>query len=168
MWNGNNMYIIYGKDNCPFCERAKALLTQKGLEFSYLVLGEHYDREELLQLAPDAKSVPQIWMIGEDPETTKYIGGYNDLEASFNHEVENLLKEGAVVSVTFTKVDGTERTMLCTQNPNIITETYTAPESNKERKPNPGVVAVYDIEKQGWRSFRLDSIKSYMVFEDVE
>lgn len=160
-------YVIYGKENCPFCERAKALLTQKGLEFTYLTLGVDYTREELLEMAPDARTVPQIWTV-DGYDLNQYIGGYTELEKSFKNEIEQVLSEGAVVSVTFTKVDGTERTMLCTQNPNIIAETYSAPETTKERKQAAGVVSVYDIEKEGWRSFRLDSIKSYMVFEDVE
>ena len=59
------------------------------------------------------------------------------------------------VEVLFTKKDGTERKMLCTLT-NIPTEHQ--PKSETEYSEN--TIRVFDIEKQGWRSFRLDSIKS--------
>lgn len=169
-----NVYVVYGKEDCPFCEQTKALLTTKGLKFDYLTLGVDYDRDDLFNIAPNARTVPQIWLVGgtdEVEETWTYIGGFQELKATFEKsELEQALDEGATVSVVFTKADGTERTMLCTKNHEIISEQYTAPEkkSTRERKDISGVVAVFDLEKNDWRSFRLDSVKSYMVFEEVE
>ncbi len=164
------MYIIYGKDNCPFCERAKALLTQKGLEFNYLTVNKDYTREELLEIAPEAKTFPQIWLDNDLDTDLIHIGGYTELERSLlRDEVEWALEDGATVTVVFTKSDGTERTMLCTKNPQIISERYIVPEkkTGRERKDTPGVVAVFDLEKNEWRSFRLDAVKSYMIFEEA-
>ena len=59
------------------------------------------------------------------------------------------------VEVLFTKKDGTERKMLCTLV-NIPAEHQ--PKNEVEYAEN--TIRVFDIEKQGWRSFRLDSIKS--------
>ena len=59
------------------------------------------------------------------------------------------------VEVLFTKKDGTERKMLCTLI-NIPAEHQ--PKNEIEYAEN--TIRVFDIEKQGWRSFRLDSIKS--------
>jgi glutaredoxin len=165
-------YVIYGKKNCPFCDRAQRLLESKGLVYSYLTLGIEYDREELLEMAPNARTVPQIWSIEVDEDKNEewtYIGGFAELENSFKDEIEVSLNQGATVSVVFTKADGTERTMLCTKNPGVIAEHYTAPEkkTGRERPETPGVLAVFDLEKHEWRSFRLDSVKSYMVFEEV-
>ena len=160
-------FIIMGKSDCQYCTKAKDLLTQKGLEFSYMNLGEDYTREELLEAVPEAKSVPQIFMMEET--TTTYIGGFNELDKFFKNEVEVLLGEGHTVEVTFTKTDGTERTMLCTRNPNVIAEHYTAPEkkSDKTNTPNPDVIVVFDLDKTSWRSFRIDSIKSYAIVEEI-
>ena len=160
-------YVVYGKENCKFCEQAKALLTNRGEEFTYLTLGRDYTREELLEAVPEAKSVPQIFMMEET--TTTYIGGFNELDKFFKNEVEVLLGEGHTVEVTFTKTDGTERTMLCTRNPNVIAEHYTAPEkkSDKTKTPNPDVIVVFDLDKTSWRSFRIDSIKSYAIVEEI-
>lgn len=62
-----------------------------------------------------------------------------------------------VVEVKFTKVDGTSRTMKCT-----LAERYLPPHDPeaKVRASNESVVAVWDMESQGWRSFRVDSVES--------
>lgn len=66
-----------------------------------------------------------------------------------------------VVEVTFTKKNGEERTMKCTLKQDLI-ETFsnTSPTSNSNRKNNFDVVPVYDLDKNEWRSFRVDSIKT--------
>ena len=64
-------------------------------------------------------------------------------------------------NVTFTKVDGTVRVMECTLRTDLIPP---APEPADPAKPkravkkNDDVVAVYDTENKGWRSFRIDSV----------
>lgn len=164
----NVKYIVYGKTNCPFCEKAKTLLTIKKEQFDYLVLDKDYTREELLELAPDAKTVPQIWQ--DINGNLFHIGGYTELEDLFKDPVEAALNEGLTLSVVFTKVDGTERTMLCTKNSEIISERYTPEErkTDREYKEPEGVARVFDLEKNAWRSFRYDSIKSYSVVEEFE
>ncbi len=72
------MFIIYGKSNCIFCDRAKALLEMRGLEYSYrdINVGSHY--EDMKHYFPDAKTVPQIvvdYVIDFD-----MIGGYTQLQ----------------------------------------------------------------------------------------
>jgi hypothetical protein len=72
--------------------------------------------------------------------------------------------QGDVATVVFTKADGTERTMRCT----LLAEYLPAPEgpqllTESARKENDSVLSVWDIENGGWRSFRLDSIKSISV-----
>ena len=44
------MISIYGKDFCPYCDRAVALCEQKGLEFEYKKLGRDFTREDLMEL----------------------------------------------------------------------------------------------------------------------
>ena len=43
-------FIIYGKDNCPHCVRAKEFAVSKGLPFVYKTLGEGYTKEELIEI----------------------------------------------------------------------------------------------------------------------
>ena len=158
------MYIIYGKDNCSYCDRAKHLLEIYNLDYKYLRMSEDYTREELLELAPEAKSMPQIW--NHVKGRTVHIGGYNELVKYLdeNNDVRVYLDLGVNVEVTFTKADGSERVMLCTTNPRTIQEYYTE-EKKTERviADNPDVCKVFDLDKKAWRSFRLDSVKSYKI-----
>jgi len=59
------------------------------------------------------------------------------------------------MEVTFTKKDGTERVMLCTLQEEYLPETV-----GDVRKKSEDSLAVYDLENEGWRSFRWDSIKA--------
>lgn len=69
---------------------------------------------------------------------------------------ELLRQNGAEIS--FIKADGTERLMKCTLNENKIPQEF-IPKGVK-RSHSDETLAVFDIESQGWRSFRWDSVKS--------
>ena len=71
------MITIYGKPQCPYCDKAKNLCERKGYDYTYKTLGKDYQIEELLETFPGAKKVPQI-MIDDE-----IIGGYSELEAKF-------------------------------------------------------------------------------------
>ena len=72
------MYTIYSKPSCGYCLQAKDLLTMEQLPFEYLQLGTHYDLDELMKLAPNAKSFPQIFIVDENGNKD-LIGGFNNL-----------------------------------------------------------------------------------------
>lgn len=66
---------IYTKATCPFCMRAKALLTSKGVSFNELPIdGNPARREEMIQRS-GRETVPQIFINGQ------HIGGCDDLYA---------------------------------------------------------------------------------------
>lgn len=73
-------------------------------------------------------------------------------------ELNKKLNEG-VVTVVFTKVDGSERTMKCTKNMNMIPEEF-HPKGEK-RNGYENVATVFDTEKNEWRSFIWDNVVSY-------
>lgn len=64
---------VWSKYNCPYCDQAKALLTQKGIPFEERKIGDGYTKEDLLEAVPSARTVPQIFLDG------KLIGGYTEL-----------------------------------------------------------------------------------------
>lgn len=75
--------IVWTKENCPYCIKAKHMLKTKGIKFEErnLSTGE-WTREQLLEAAPNARTVPQIWMHGQ------YVGGADQLEQYFeNHDM---------------------------------------------------------------------------------
>lgn len=73
-----------------------------------------------------------------------------------------LLKE-KVVTVKFKKKDDTIRRMVCTLSEEYLPETKEVieGEENKKKKENPNTIPVWDLEKLGWRSFRVDSVVEY-------
>jgi glutaredoxin len=67
------MITVYSKSNCPFCDRAKALLESKGVEYKTVSIEEDQDaRQHLLDMG--LRSVPQIFN-----GTTIIPGGYQGL-----------------------------------------------------------------------------------------
>lgn len=66
--------IVWSKTPCPYCDQAKALLKQRGIEYEERNITEGtWTRENLLEAVPNARTVPQIF-IGE-----QLIGGFNEL-----------------------------------------------------------------------------------------
>lgn len=70
------------------------------------------------------------------------------------------LKEN-VTEVTFTKLDGSERTMRCTLMKNMLPPRYDESHLDEmhKKKENLDTVVVWDIVKNGWRSFRVDNVE---------
>ncbi len=61
-----------------------------------------------------------------------------------------------VVSITFTKVDGTKRVMKASLKEGVIPVLEN--KTTRTRTPNPDVISVVDTEIGEWRSIRFDSI----------
>lgn len=70
--------LIYSKTNCNFCVKAKNLLNIKNLKFTEKVLDKDFNKEQLLEILPNVKTLPQIQING------KHIGGYRELESYLN------------------------------------------------------------------------------------
>ena len=76
---------------------------------------------------------------------------------------ENLVEllRHEILDIEFTKVDGTERVMKCTLLPEYVPN---APMNNgkvllQEGKGSDNI-SVWDTESNGWRSFRINSVKN--------
>jgi len=67
---------IYTWRTCPFCIRAKSLLTRKGVEFvEYSIDGDEAAREKMTERANGRRSVPQIFI------NDRHVGGCDDIHA---------------------------------------------------------------------------------------
>jgi hypothetical protein len=97
---------------------------------------------------------------GNLKEFTKFCGKESE-EINFQSidEVKSLLQEN-IATVTFIKNDGSERTMKCTLNKELIPQKVheTKRINEQVRAVSNEVLPVYDLITEGWRSFRLDSI----------
>jgi hypothetical protein len=71
--------------------------------------------------------------------------------------LKGLLRQGQV-KVTFMKKDGTERTMRCTLHPEYVPQ-IEEDITKAKRKQSGSNLAVYDLDKQGWRSFIVENVK---------
>jgi len=72
--------------------------------------------------------------------------------------IKGKLHQGPV-TINFTKADGTVRKMICTLEEGVIPPAEPK-KTDRVKKENDDVLAVWDLEAQGWRSFRFDSILS--------
>lgn len=79
-------------------------------------------------------------------------------------EIEKILLEN-VCLVTFTKIDGTERKMKCTLQKDFLPDITERVVSKSEiaRVTAMNVIQVFDVEKNDWRAFRIDSVKAFEV-----
>jgi glutaredoxin 3 len=79
---------IYTTRYCPYCSRAKHLLTRKGVTFEEIdVTGDWKARDALVEKAGGRMTVPQIW-IGDT-----HVGGSDELA-----ELERLGKLDALLA----------------------------------------------------------------------
>ena len=74
------MYTMITRNNCKYCDKAKAMLKEKGINFTTYNVEEASSRWVLsLMKAASIKTVPQIFSTDGS-----LIGGYRDLEAKMD------------------------------------------------------------------------------------
>lgn len=66
--------LIYLTDWCPFCQRAKALLAKKNVNFTEVDVDDRPDLRSWLVSASGQRTVPQIFINGQP------VGGYTELD----------------------------------------------------------------------------------------
>lgn len=64
-----------------------------------------------------------------------------------------------VCIVKFTKVDGELREMACTLNDNAIPDSMKP--KNATSTYSEDLIKVFDVNKAGWRSFKVDSVQLF-------
>ena len=70
--------VIWSKDNCQFCIKAKTLLDIKGVPYEERKIGAGWTKEQLLEAVPTARTVPQIFL------NNKLVGGFTELREFLN------------------------------------------------------------------------------------
>jgi len=66
--------IVWSQTRCTYCDQAKALLKNKGIQYEERMLGDGWTKQDLLEAVPNARSVPQIFLNEE------YVGGFTELK----------------------------------------------------------------------------------------
>ena len=74
-----------------------------------------------------------------------------------------------VMHIVFVKANEEKREMKCTLRSDILPPppVSKSQETREEKSVNLDTIRCWDIDKEGWRSFRLDSIISYDVIEEA-
>lgn len=69
--------VIWGKFNCPQCDKAKALLESKGFDVVEKKLDQDFTLDEIRALIPNVRAVPQVFiddaLVGGYPEVVKHL-----------------------------------------------------------------------------------------------
>lgn len=67
--------LIYTKDNCIWCDRAKILLDSKKISYNEIGLSDDSERLKFYEkIGDNVKTVPQVFI------DDKRIGGFQDLK----------------------------------------------------------------------------------------
>lgn len=65
--------IIWTKNDCPYCAWAKNELNLRNIEYEERNIQESWTKSQLLEMVPNARTVPQIFI------DNVYVGGYTEL-----------------------------------------------------------------------------------------
>ncbi len=68
--------IIWTRPNCSYCNRAKIMLDEEGVEYEVRLVDEiTWTNDDMLNMAPNELTYPQVFL------SKKHVGGCDDLEA---------------------------------------------------------------------------------------
>jgi hypothetical protein len=79
--------------------------------------------------------------------------------------LKQLLKENTLL-VKFQKINGEIREMKCTLKQDVVPP-YQSKDSSKKKTENDNVIAAWDVNKKEFRSFRLDLLQEYHIFNEL-
>ena len=80
------MYIVYSKDDCVMCDKAKQLLTERGVSFTVISIGMEgavegqINHEDFIKEFPGIRSIPYI----KSPEEGLAFLTYDQLQGHLN------------------------------------------------------------------------------------
>lgn len=96
-----------------------------------------------------------VTQIGKNEYFSYYASATNEERKNFKEWLQGVMRT-EIVNLTFRKTDGTLRNMKCTLLPKFLPEAI--PSDKPKRKVSEDTLAVFDLEKNEWRSFRYDSV----------
>ena len=70
-------FVVYSKDNCPYCHKVKSVLELTGSNFVVYTLGEDFTREEFYSEFGKGSTFPQVVCddkkLGGSVDTIKFL-----------------------------------------------------------------------------------------------
>ena len=80
------MLTVYSKNHCPFCDKAKHLLTTKGIKYTEVKIDEDSEAREWL-IGQGHRTAPQIYL----GDQLFVEGGYQGLAKLSDEEINQKL-----------------------------------------------------------------------------
>lgn len=144
-------------NNLPYDKRIQIPLNLSTDEWFHLMKIAHERDITMNQLA---KEILEEVIEGKNMKVATYNKVRNNWSDNdweqFTDWLKKMLKSN-ILTVTFTKKDGTERVMQCTLDPQLLPTVFEN-KNKKERSLNKDNLSVFDIEIGEWRSFVIKSI----------
>ncbi len=81
------------------------------------------------------------------------------------NDLKNLL-QNQIVQIEFLKKDGSKRIMQCSLKREFLPKNTDENLKKSPKKENLNTLAVWDLNKSAFRSFRIDSIQNYSVIRE--
>ena len=78
--------VLYSREDCSYCTRAKMILATRNIPYKELKLNEDYTKEHLLELYPSVTTFPVVVVDGFN------IGGFTELAKMITEQKEPLGK----------------------------------------------------------------------------
>ena len=76
-------------------------------------------------------------------------------------DLKSILKSNTSVEITFTKVNGEKRVMNCTLHESVLPKVDLPIEPSNRKAQSDSIISVWDIDEEGWRSFRVANLVDY-------
>lgn len=156
---GDSIKIIT-RDECTYCHQAMKLLKSRDIPFEELHIGLDVTREYVLESYPTQKLLPVVLVNDE------LVGGYTELVEYLRRPLIDdaelrtfLLRKMSEtrVDIVFEKTNGELRAMKATRSGHVVDD---------EEALASDACAVWDIDKEAWRSFRWDNLISYRISDE--
>lgn len=80
------MLTVYSKNNCPYCDQAKALLKRKNIAFEEVKIDENPQAREFL-ISAGHRTAPQIYL----GEQLFVEGGFQGLQKLSDEDIQQRL-----------------------------------------------------------------------------
>lgn len=155
------MIELYVRNQCGNCDDVKQMLNSRLIPYTTYTIDNGISREQVLAKFPNAKVLPLVVVDGDYIGSTDQLNKYLDNSDIKRKAIVNILNN-AVGVVEFTKKNGEVRVIRGTRNPDRIPSDSLASGSGENTKPD-SIIAVFDLDINQWRSFRVDSVIDYKV-----
>ncbi|MDM8335208.1 glutaredoxin domain-containing protein [Wolbachia pipientis] len=95
MKNAKGKVVIYVKQHCPFCKKAKDLLDKKGVTYEEINVLKSSDLFNNIKSKYNVRTVPQIFITDENGNYIQHIAGCNKLmDLEREGKLDDMLNNG--------------------------------------------------------------------------